>query len=151
MISISAIIALRNLPMMAINGFSSIFFYSGAVLFFFIPISLVCAELTSGWPKQGGVYAWVSEAFGQQFGALAIWLEWIESVVWLPTVLSFIAGTVAYLIDPDLADNRLFLLGVMLTVLWSSSILNFFGMKTSGWVSTVGIILGSIIPGSLII
>ncbi|MFO1257790.1 MAG: APC family permease [Gammaproteobacteria bacterium] len=151
MLSVSAIIALRNLPMMALHGFSSLFFYAFAALLFFIPVSLACAELASGWPKEGGVYAWVKEAFGEKAGALAIWFEWIESVVWLPTVLSFIAATSAYLINPALAQNRYFLLAVMLTVLWSGTFINFLGMKTSSLVSSLGIMFGSLIPGTLIV
>ncbi|MBS0286877.1 MAG: amino acid permease [Proteobacteria bacterium] len=151
MISVSAIIALRNLPTLAKNGFSVVFILSLASLVFFIPVALSCAELASGWPKKGGVYAWVKEAFGIRSGALAVWLEWIESVVWLPTVLSFIASSIAYCINPHLVEHRYFMLAVMLAVLWSGTFLNFLGTQTSGWVSTVGIIAGSIIPGLAIV
>lgn len=151
MISVSAIIALRNLPTLAKNGFSVVFILFVAALVFFIPIALTCAELASTWPKSGGVYAWVKEAFGERTGVLAVWLEWIESVVWLPTVLSFIASAIAYIIDPALMENRYYMLTVMLTVLWSGTLLNFLGTRTSGWVSTIGIIAGSIIPGLVII
>ena len=66
LISISAIIGLRNLPTFAVNGLASSFFLLVAALLFFIPVALVCAELASGWPKAGGIYAWVKEAFGQR-------------------------------------------------------------------------------------
>ncbi len=151
MISVSAIIALRNLPTLAKNGFSVVFILAIAALLFFIPVALACAELASAWPKKGGVYAWVNEAFGGRSGALAVWLEWIESVVWLPTVLSFIASSIAYIVSPHLVENRHFMLAVMLSVLWSGTLLNFLGTKTSGLVSTIGIIAGSIIPGIAII
>ncbi|MBS0289730.1 MAG: amino acid permease [Proteobacteria bacterium] len=151
MISVSAIIALRNLPTLAKNGLSVIFILSLAALLFFIPLALACAELASAWPKKGGVYAWVKEAFGVRSGALAVWLEWIESVVWLPTVLSFIASSIAYIFQPHLVENRYFMLCIMLLVLWSGTLLNFMGTKTSGWISTIGIIAGSIIPGFAII
>lgn len=151
MISVSAIIALRNLPTLAKNGFSIVSILVLAALLFFIPVALSCAELASGWPKNGGVYAWVKEAFGEKSGALAVWLEWIESVVWLPTVLSFIASAIAYVVDPALAQNRYYMLTVMLSVLWSGTLLNFLSTQTSGWISTLGIIAGSLIPGAIII
>ncbi|MFI4937100.1 MAG: APC family permease [Candidatus Berkiellales bacterium] len=151
MISVSAIIALRNLPTLAKNGFSIVFILTLAALLFFIPVALSCAELASGWPKNGGVYAWVKEAFGDKSGALAVWLEWIESVVWLPTVLSFIASSIAYIVDPNLVSHRYFMFFAMVTILWSGTFLNFLGTKTSGWFSTLGIIAGSIIPGFAII
>lgn len=151
MISVSAIIALRNLPTLAKNGFSVIFILLLATLLFFIPIALSCAELASGWPKKGGIFAWVKEAFGEKSGALAVWLEWIESVVWLPTVLSFIASSFAYVIEPQLIHHRYFMLTVMLLILWGGTFLNFLSTQTSGWISTIGIITGSIIPGVAII
>jgi len=151
MISVSAIIALRNLPTLAKNGFSIVIVLSIAAFLFFIPIALVCAELASGWPKEGGIYAWVTEAFGEKSGALTVWLEWAESVVWLPAVLAFISANIAYVLQPELADNRYFMFAVMTTVLWAGTILNCFSTKTSGWVSTVGIIAGSILPGLAII
>ena len=151
MISVSAIIALRNLPTLAKNGTSVIFLLTLAALLFFIPIALTCAELASAWPKNGGIYAWVKEAFGESAGALAVWLEWIESVVWLPAVLSFIASGIAFVVRPELVHDRAFMLTTMLSVLWSGTLLNFLSTKTSGWVSAIGIIAGSIIPGLLII
>jgi len=151
MISVSAIIALRNLPTFAKNGFSVVFFLTFSALLFFIPIALTCAELASGWPKKGGVYAWVKEAFGEKSGTLAVWLEWIESVVWLPAVLAFIASTLAFVVSPELSQHRYFMFTVMLIVLWSGTLLNFFSTKTSGWISAFGIIAGSIIPGIAII
>lgn len=151
MISVSAIIALRNLPTLAKNGFSVVIILALAAALFFIPLALCCAELASGWPKNGGVYAWVKEAFGEKSGAFAIWLEWMESVVWLPTVLSFIAAGIAYLINPALVHDRYFMLICMLTVLWSGTFLNFLSTETSGWISTIGIIAGSLIPGVVII
>lgn len=151
MISVSAIIALRNLPTLAKNGLSVVFILAATSLLFFIPIALTCAELASAWPKKGGVYAWVKEAFGELPGAVAVWLEWIESVVWLPTVLSFIAANIAYIVNPELVHHRLLMLIMMLTVLWSGTFLNFLSTKISGFFSTVGIILGSILPGIAII
>lgn len=152
MISISALIGLRNLPTFAINGLASTFFLLVGALLFFIPVALVCAELASGWPKRGGIYAWIKEAFGEKSGALVIWVEWIGGgVAFLPLVLSFIAATLAYVISPELAHNRFFLLSVMLTALWAGTFVNFLGLRTSEHISSLGMILGSLFPGIVII
>jgi amino acid transporter len=151
MLSVSAIISLRNLPTTALLGTQSVSFFVIAGLCFFIPVALVCAELAAGWPKKGGVYLWVEEAFGKDIGFLAVWLQWMESVVWLPTILSFIAATAAYLFDPILETNKLFLVSVMLCVLWGTTFLNFKGLHTSSLLSTVGVLLGTIVPGVLLI
>ena len=74
MINIVAIASLRDLPQMASYGIGSIFFYVLAALAFFVPVSLVSAELATTWPERGGVYVWVREAFGTQWGFVAVFL-----------------------------------------------------------------------------
>lgn len=151
MMNVAAIASVRNWPTIAEYGFSSLFFFLIATLVFFIPTSLVSAELATAWPKTGGVFIWVKEAFGHRLGFLAIWLLWIENVIWYPTLLSFIAGTAAYMISPALASNPWFLVTTMLLVFWGVTLLNLLGMWTSGWISTVGAIAGTLIPGIVII
>jgi putative glutamate/gamma-aminobutyrate antiporter len=151
MINVAAIGSVKNWPTIAENGFSSIFFFLLATLIFFIPTALVSAELATGWPKIGGVFVWVKEAFGHRAGFLAIWLLWIENVVWYPTILSFIAATFAYLIDPALASNKFYMLGVILTIFWATTLANLQGMRISGWISSIGVILGTLIPAGFII
>lgn len=151
MINIAAIISLRNLPFMAKVGFESIFFYLVAAFIFFIPSALVAAELATGFPSTGGIYTWVKESFGEKWGFLAIWLQWIENVIWYPTILSFAAGTFAYLFAPELASNKFYLLSMILIVYWGNTFLNFFGMKTSSFFSSIGAIAGTLIPACFII
>lgn len=89
MMNVAVIASLRILPMMAQEGFALIFFFLLAAIVFLIPTALVSAELATGWPKEGGVYVWVSEALGQKWGFLAIWLQWIQNVFWYPIALTF--------------------------------------------------------------
>ncbi len=151
MINVAAIASLKNLPMMAEYGLSLIFFYVLAAVVFFIPSALVSAELATGWPKTGGVYIWVREALGAKWGFVAIWLQWIENVIWYPTILSFAAATLAYIFDPALASNKFFMLAVILFTYWGATLMNLLGMRAAGLVSSVGVIGGTIIPGILII
>jgi glutamate:GABA antiporter len=153
MMNVAIVCTLRGLPIMAEEGFSLIFYYFVAGLFFLIPVSLVSAELATGWPPNGpgGVYIWVHEAFGKKFAFLAMWLQWIQNVVWFPTILSFIAATVAYVYDPALAENKIYAITVILITYWGGTLINFRGMKASGMVSLVGVLLGTILPGIFII
>lgn len=151
MINVAAIISLRNLSFMVEYGFSSVFYYCLAALIFFIPSALVCAELATAWPEAGGLYAWVSKAFGKNIGFFAVWISWMLSVAWYPTVLTFTSGTLAYLIYPELINNKFFMVFSMLCIFWAATTLNFLGMKTSSRISTYGAIIGTLIPGALII
>jgi amino acid transporter len=83
---------------------------------FLVPTALVAAELATGW--QGGVYVWVREATGNRWGFVAIWLQWIQNVVWYPVQLAFIAAAVAFMVgSPDLANSGLFTAAVITVVI----------------------------------
>ncbi len=151
MINVSAICSIKNWPLTAEYGFASLFYFLLAGIFFFIPVSLVSAELATGWPQRGGVYVWVREAFGHRAGFLAAWLLWVENVVWYPTILSFIAGTIAFSVHPQLATHPGYMFLVILASFWGLTALNLFGMKVSGWISSIGVILGTLVPGIIII
>jgi len=151
MINVATIGSVKNWPLTAEYGFSSVFFFLLATLIFFIPTALVSAELATGWPKVGGVFAWVKEAFGHRTGFLAAWLLWVQTIVWYPTALSFIAAAIAYIFNPELALNNWFTFSIILLVFWSTTLVNLRGMRTSGWISSMGMILGTFLPGIFII
>ena len=135
--NITAVVSLRGLPAEAIYGPSSAFYYLFAAIVFLIPTAMVAAELAAMFSdKQGGVFRWVGEAFGARTGFLAIWLQWIESTIWYPTVLTFGAVSFAFIglndaADATLASNKLFTLGVVLAIYW---IATFVALKGLGWV-----------------
>lgn len=151
MINVIAVDSLRSLPAGAEYGLSVITFYAIAALFFFIPTALISAELATAWPNTGGAYVWIRTAFGQRWGFFAIWLQWIYNVIWYPTILSFIAATIAYLFDPQLANHKGFVLCIILGTWWTVTALNCLGMKVSSWISTVGALIGTLIPMIVII
>ncbi len=151
MITVGSVDSIRNLPATALFGSQLIAFFILGALFFLIPTALVSAELASGWAQQGGIYIWVKEAFGKKMGFLAIWLQWIENVIWYPTILSFVAGTIGYLINPSLASNPYFLWMVIVSSFWGATFVNLRGMRSSGFFSTICTISGLLLPMSLII
>lgn len=150
LMNVCAISNIKNFPLLAEYGLSIIVFLALSAVFFFIPVALVSAELASGWPERG-VYSWVKEALGPRMGFLAIWLEWIENVIWYPTILSFIASTFAYIINPELANHKGYVLCAILVTFWSVTFVNFLGMRVSGWISSITALFGTIIPIVLII
>ena len=142
-----AIDSVRNLPGTALFGSTLIFFFIFAAILFLIPVSLISAELASAWSEEeGGIYSWVKQAFGTNLAFFAIWLQWINTMVWYPTVLSFIAGTLAYLIEPTLAQNKFYLISVILIVFWSLTLIGLSGIHTSANFASFCTIFGLIIP-----
>ncbi len=147
MLNVSIMASLRNLPLVAEFGYQAIFYFILAGLFFLIPCALVSAELATGWPKSGGVYIWVREAFGDKWGFFAIWMQWVHNVTWYPAILSFVAATLAYIISPSLSENPFYVLIVILISFWGMTWLNCRGFKVSALFSTFGVIAGTIFPG----
>jgi putative glutamate/gamma-aminobutyrate antiporter len=150
LISVAAVLTLRSMPSVAEYGWSSIAYYLLGALLFFFPLAFVAAELATGWPRAGGLYAWVREAFSDRSGFLAIWFEWIENVVWFPTVLSFVAAAIAYVIEPKLANEKVYLVIVMLAVFWALTLANFFGMKWTLRLNNPAVIVGTLIPAAIL-
>ncbi len=146
MINVIAVDSLRTLPITAKLGFSLVSYYLVAAFVFFIPVALVAAELATAWPNTGGIYVWVREAFGRRAAFITIWLQWIYNVVWYPTILAFIAATLAYLFEPQLANNKYYLWGTTVCLFWLFTLLNCFGMRVSSIISILGASLGTILP-----
>lgn len=142
--------SIRNLPATALFGSTLIFFFIFAAIFFLLPTALVSAELTSN-IGEGGVYHWTRRAFGEKIGFLVIWLQWINVVAWLPTMLSFIAGTATYLIDPALAQNQYYLIGMILVIFWSITFINLRSIQISAHFASMCTLAGLIIPMGFII
>lgn len=155
--NVAAVVSLRGLPSQATYGVSSAFYYLFAAVVFLIPTALVAAELASMFSnKQGGVFRWVGEAFGKRIGFLAIFLQWIESTIWFPTVLTFGAVSLAFIgtnevSDAAMASNKLFTLIVVLAIYWGATIISLKGMGWVGKVSKIGAMVGTIIPAGLLI
>jgi amino acid transporter len=143
---VSAIDSIRNLPSSALFGSSLIFFFVFSAVIFLLPISLVSAELAAMLPDRGGPYYWVSRAFNDKMGMLAIWLQWINTMVWYPTILSFIAGTIAYLINPALVTERSYVIPTILVIFWLLTFVNLFGIKVSARINSFCGLIGTLVP-----
>jgi amino acid transporter len=131
---VAAIDSIRNMPSTAIFGSSLIFFFLFSALVFLIPISLISAEFSSRYSEEGGVFHWVRHAFGEKVAFFAIWLQWINTMVWYPTILAFIAGTAAYLFNPAWAQNKTFLVAVI--VIFTAAIAELEFERETGNITT---------------
>jgi glutamate:GABA antiporter len=150
-VNIAAIGSLNNLPALAVIGFNSVSYYLIAMALFFVPYSLIVAELSSAFPDESGIYIWVKSAFGARWGFVAVWLQWIENVFWYPTILSFVAAGLTYFIDPALAANKTYNIVSTLTIYWTLTLANLCGVRVSNAISLIGSSLGILLPGILLV
>lgn len=153
---ITSILSLRGLPSEAKFGIQSIFYYIFAAVVFLLPFSLVCAELASTYTKSGGLYRWVSEAFGPRWGWTAMFLEWMTIIIWFPTVLMFGAASLAYIFWPEsfdqqLASNKIYTLVIAFVLYWGATLNAFRGTRSANRLSTYGGLFGTIIPAIILV
>lgn len=152
MISCAFVISVRNFPTEAETGMHMIIFALIAAIGFFIPVALVSAELATGWPKLGGIYAWIKHALGARWGFVAVWLQWFYMIIGSVAMLYFVGGTIPFLMGmPALANNKIWQFAIVAIITWGATLINFRGMKLSGKLSTIGFLGGVLIPGVMII
>lgn len=154
LLSVSAIVSLRSLPLFAEMGVSIVFFLGIATVCFFIPISMAIAELSSTWPLAGGCYAWIKKAYGKSWAFYVMWAYWMESILWFPTMLIFIVAMLAHSLSPfysNLESNKFFLVCGIVSIFWVLTFINFYGVRVSTAFSTFGVFFGTVLPICLII
>lgn len=150
LVTAALFLTLRNMPMMAETGLQMIFFNVLTVFAYIIPVALVAAELATGWPHNG-VYHWVRAAFGKRIGWVAAWLQWIQSIFGMTSILGYVAASLAYVLSPELSSNKYFIVGIILAVYWTATFANFHGTKLSGRISSVCVVSGVLFPTLVLI
>ncbi|MDP2763086.1 MAG: APC family permease, partial [Enterobacteriaceae bacterium] len=90
----------------------------------------------------------------RSWALFVLWAYWMESIIWFPTVLIFIVAMLAHVLSPfyqNLDSNNLFLISGIVIVFWLLTFINFYGIRFSAMISSVGVFIGTVIPLVLII
>lgn len=145
----ASVASLRPAPTMAVYGLACVFLYLVPAVVFLLPTSLVSAELASGW--KGGVYNWVATGISKPMGFLAVWCQFAMTVFYYPSLLGFVASTLAYVINPNLASNGVWTALVIMVCYWSGVFISSRGTKGVAGLASGGLIIGTLIPGALLV
>jgi glutamate:GABA antiporter len=151
MINVIAIDNLRSLPFGAVFGPSLWLYYLLAALCFFLPTAYVTAELATAWPNRGGIYVWVREAFGAQWGFLVIWFQWLCNILWYPAMLMFLSAVIADWWHPAWLKTTLYQWLMVVSMFAGASLINLRGMRLSSGFSTLTALVGTLLPMACII
>ncbi|MEV6107219.1 APC family permease [Streptomyces sp. NPDC051940] len=149
MMTTASVASLRAAPTMAVYGLACVFLYLLPAVVFLLPTALVSAELASGW--SGGVYRWVSEGLSKPLGFLAVWCQFAMTIFYYPSLLAFVASTIAYIIDPSLASNGVYTAIVIMVLYWTGVWVSSRGTEALAGLSKWGLIIGTLIPGTLLV
>jgi glutamate:GABA antiporter len=149
MMTVGSVGYLGSVPALSVLGLASVFLYVLPALVFLLPVSLVAAELASGWP--GGVYHWVEEGLSAPLGLLAVWCEFAQTIFYYPALLAYVAGTLAYVIDPRLAGNGVYNAVIIIVLFWGGVLVSSRGARLVAGLSSGGTMIGTLIPGAILV
>jgi len=140
--NLTAIVGLRWLTTAASQfGLASLLMWVLAMLVFFIPSAIAVRELADIDPGSGGMYRWVTRAFGPRHGFVAGWGYWVNNLFYFPSLLLSTAAIAAYAGGARFAalgDNPRFILVISLIGLWLAIWLNVIGLRVGKWLQNVG-------------
>ncbi len=148
-----AVLGLRHLATSAKFGAGSLLIWLIAALFFFVPQGLAVIELSSRFPKEGGIYFWTKSALGEGHGFLCGWCYWINNVLYYPNLLIPAAVIATYIFgagESGLGDRWAYVLPVTLGALWVAVVINIVGLGAGKWLQNAGGV-GTYIPGIILI
>jgi amino acid transporter len=148
-----AVLGLRHLGTTAKFGPGSLLMWLIAAVFFFIPQGLAVMELSSRFPKEGGIYFWTKRALGEGHGFLCGWCYWINNVLYYPNLLISAAVIATFVFEKSgtgLSDNWIYVLPMTLGTLWIAVLINIIGLGTGKWLQNAGGV-GTYVPGLILI
>ena len=149
LITVGSVGYLGSAPATSVFGLASVFLYVLPAFVFLVPVSLVAAELASGWP--GGVYNWVREGISAPMGLLAVWCEFSQTIFYYPALLGYVGSTLAYVIDRRLASNGVYTAAVIIVLFWGGVLVSSRGVSLAARLSSSGTLIGTLIPGAILV
>src|SRR5271165_2614492 len=149
MMTVGSVGYLGSAPATSVFGLASVFLYVLPAFVFFVPVSLVAAELASGW--SGGVYNWVRAGISAPMGLLAVWCEFSQTIFYYPALLGYVGSTLAYVIDPNLASNGVYTAAIIIVLFWGGVLVTSRGASLVASLSSSGTVIGTLIPGAILV
>lgn len=149
--NVIAILSLRQIPNVAPYGASAMLLWLLAAGCLFFPLAMVCGELSTGWPKDGGIFVWVKEAWGKRVGWIVVVCYLFSCVLFFPLMLQFAFAALGYIISPELAENPTFIGVSSIVIFWLLTFLNIKGMQWTKIFNSVSAWLGVFIPAGILL
>ena len=149
LVTVGSVGYLGSAPATAVFGFASVFLYVLPAFVFLVPVSLVAAELASGW--SGGVYNWVREGISAPMGLLAVWCQFSQTIFYYPALLGYVGSTLAYVIDRRLASNGVYTAVIIIVLFWGGVLVSSRGSSLAARLSSSGTLIGTLIPGAILV
>jgi glutamate:GABA antiporter len=146
-IVVAGVIGLDTLGAVSANGGQALTWLLISAVTFLVPYGLLCAELGTTFPQEGGVYEWCKMAGGRYFAALASMLYWISNPLWIGGTLAitaigaitlFFFGDLNYQVGGSAATNAIFRIVVALIFIWGVTWSAILSLHVGKWLMVFG-------------
>ena len=107
-------------------------------LLFYIPNGFITAELSATYPDKGGIYSWVSRAYGKKWGARLSYYYWVNNAIWISSAYIWFSGLLASIFFPSLPFIAEVAIGIGMT--WLTVWIASKPMVESKWVTNLAAI-----------
>jgi glutamate:GABA antiporter len=142
-----AMVGIRWFPFGAKNGPACIALWILAAIILFIPMALMVAEFGILFPKvEGGFTGWIKEVLGERMAFISSWYYFFCVLFYIPAVLAFAGVCFAYVINPELADNPVFISGFVIISFWIMIFLSSKSLDLFQKMSSINGFFGAILP-----
>ena len=152
-ITASMVMTVYAYPNFASSGMHLIFFLIAAGILWFLPISLIAAEMATvkGW-ETGGIFTWVGKMLGEKWGFAALFYQWFQITVGFVTMCFFVRASLAFVCGWDaLYDNSLVMFVGVGIIVWVLTLTQLGGTKITGYIAKVGFYGGVCLPALVLL
>ena len=84
-------------------GNTQYFWWILLLLGFCVPYGMICAELGTTYPSEGGMYDWVKRAFGPKWAGRVAWNYWVNFPLWISSLAVAVTDIIAGMFDIELS------------------------------------------------
>ncbi len=147
-LSFASFFSIELVASQATLGPSMIFCMLTFGLIYLLCHGLICAELGSTYPDQGGIYVWTLNAFGSKWAARTTWYYWVNVVGFVPCTMVALLVVFQQLFFPDMSILTVTVVSIIGT--WLAVGLNCMSLQDSKILSTIGSLLKFLVCAALI-
>src|SRR5215472_16606651 len=138
LLKVVAVVNINNVPPVAVYGWMSLVLWVVAFATFFGPEAVAVLMLARRYPGEGGIYLWTRREFGDLHGFLSGWCYWTNNLFYVPVLLVYMAGIVAFAGGERgaaaLVGQRLFVASVAFGWLALITAANIRGLAIGKWI-----------------
>jgi amino acid transporter len=138
---IALMVGPRWISVAAHGGPGTILLWILAAVMLAVPLAIAVAALSAKYPGAGGLYIWARNDFGPWPGFLNFWVYWLGIAFLIPGAALFALGIGVYALGPSyayLAENRYYMIGGSLVLLWTALGTNLIGLNIGKWTENLG-------------